>query len=438
MLVLFPISILLLLFGSIDADARRLRKSGKMMSKGKKSSKKNPAADQTCNSDCPCCNASDWPEFVSAVKAYSAEKCTGKGCCYTRQDSTSDIILLNECDPTKTDDPPYNSAFMSYDYTGTYTDRCVVGRTCSLCGDSAFGLPPIVLTDSEADACDALLRSRVKDVDSCWDEEEDGRFDPCYEDDRRPTTTPDSPSSECDGLVSNTAAALQQALTVTRDDEIVQVTLCSRTIVFEQEVTLPRFVILKCSPDKCVFDGNHTRRLFSFESDDTSRYASMIFENIVFKNGLANGGGAVKLIGPAASRARFQECDFLDNNGTYAYNGGAIDTSDDWFALEAIDCQFVRNTAHTGGAIHGIDTRIYLKNSAFVNNTVCGAGEGPAIFLGSNAYLDSVPEYVHVECVGDNVFEGNLDCVCCGSDYEQPLDDIVSPNSIGCGNNANA
>lgn len=181
--------------------------------------------------------------------------------------------------------------------------------------------------------------------------------------------------------------------------------------------------------NKCIFDGQRERRLFVYTINATlvpeERYASMIFDNIVFQNGSGEGGGAIKLVGEgSASRAMFRNCEFRYNDGSYSQNGGAIDAVP-WYALDIVNTTFIGNTAHTGGAIHALDARIFLRNASFIDNTVCGAGEGPAI------YTEGIGT---VQCDGtDNVFETNLDGICVEEDYDH-LDppDIVAPNILGC------
>ena len=130
------------------------------------------------------------------------------------------------------------------------------------------------------------------------------------------------------------------------------------------------------------------------------------------------------------SRAAFIDCIFQNNNGQFNFNGGAIDVWP-WFSLDLVDSQFINNTAHTGGAINAVDCRVWLRGSSFVNNTVCGAWEGPAIFLGANNFPPA--EHVAVNCVGDgNIFVDNLDGVCI-ENYEQPVEDIMAVRSIDCG-----
>ena len=119
----------------------------------------------SCDPACPCC---DMPEFVRAIEAYSVNKCQPlqQDCCSAQEIAgDSEVLALVECE-SPIDPPGYNVAFMSYDYRGEYSG-CTLGKTCKLCGDSAFGGPPLVLSDEQADACDALVRSKIEDPDNC-------------------------------------------------------------------------------------------------------------------------------------------------------------------------------------------------------------------------------------------------------------------------------
>lgn len=244
----------------------------------------------------------------------------------------------------------------------------------------------------------------------------------------------DQPPSRCVSVSS--ATELQDLLQPREDGGITEVSLCSTEVKFERTVQLPRFAIIQCPMNnKCIFDGQNERRLFVYTINTTQvpeeQYASMIFDNIVFQNGNGEGGGAIKLVGEStASRAMFRDCAFLYNNGSYSHNGGAIDAAP-WYALDAVDTTFVGNAAHTGGAIHSLDARIFLRNTSFANNTACGAGEGPAIYVSSTSWTERIGT---VRCDGtDNVFESNLDGSCIEGDYDDlnPLD-IVAPNVLGC------
>ena len=320
----------------------------------------------------------------------------------------------------------YNTAFMSFDYTGTYSG-CTPGTTCRLCGDSVMGLPPIVLSGRQAAICEDLVRSSVTDDSVCFQDDNRGEevYHPCRN---------NEPGEEPNTCRITTSAELQEAL-VPLDDSIVTVTLCPTTIHMEQTVTLPRHVVLECPPgSQCILDGQNQRRLLEFQADPAvpaeESFASMVFDNIIFQNGRGDGGGAIKLKGDnTASRAMFRNCTFLNNNGTYAQNGGAI-AAWPWFALDIRNTSFIGNTAHTGGAIYALDTRIELVNSTFVNNAVCGGFEGPAIFLDVSEF--PTPEHVHVACRGQsNVFRDNLDGICLDDDW-QPQGDIVAPKILNC------
>lgn len=117
------------------------------------------------------------PQFVAAIEAFRGRrrnKCNNKDCCYRRLDEESSIISVTTPCHTNPNPPFVYTAFMSFDYTGTYTGCPVVGETCKLCGDSGFDYSPIILTDKQARACEAVLRSSIRDVDLCWTETEDG------------------------------------------------------------------------------------------------------------------------------------------------------------------------------------------------------------------------------------------------------------------------
>ena len=453
-IILLCTSFLLLWVQPVSAarGLKRLRKQGRSMSRSSKagSGKKGKPrydyseAETRCNPDCPCCDESIFPEFVAAVTQPGV--CSDKDCCYYRHDEQSEVLLAtmecNEQDVTGT-------AFLSFVYGDTsyygcntrntnnirhhhnnnhYNNNRMPPRRCAVCGDSLFGSPPIVLSRYEADVCQEVLAARVPDLRVCWDETRDGEtFLPCR----------DAPVHEDDCDRASTAAELQNLLTPMRG--ITKVSLCSTEIQFEQTVTLPRLLELKCAPGHtCVFDGKNERRLFEYEIDTAlppeSQYASMIFENLVFQNGnsIDGGGGAIQLVGEAeASRAMFRNCTFQYNDGTINYNGGAIEANP-WYSLDIIETTFAHNTAHAGGAIYAVDTRISLFGATFSDNSVCGGSEGPAISLDSTS--PTTPPHVSVECMDDkNEFIRNLDGTCLGNDYDQlSPDDIVAPAVLGC------
>lgn len=102
-----------------------------------------------CSSDCPCCNPSKWPEFVAAVDAYSGDDDK----CFTRNDATSFILALNDCESGDT-------AYMSYDYEnygGTKEDPVYY------CGTSSSDRN--LLTKSQIMACEDTLRKKLKKED---------------------------------------------------------------------------------------------------------------------------------------------------------------------------------------------------------------------------------------------------------------------------------
>ena len=255
-------------------------------------------------------------------------------------------------------------------------------------------------------------------------------------------TSKEEPAAEDrDCSIVSSAADLQALLQPGAKLSITEVSLCPDTeIKFDQTVKLPPIMALNCPPNSpTVFDGQNQRRLFEYEVDTTlpqdEQWASMNFDNIIFQNGNEERGGAIMLKGdqgePPASRAMFRNCTFQYNNGTYSYNGGAIDV-EWWYSLVILNTTFLHNTAYTGGAIHALNSHVYVADSTFSGNTVCGAGEGPAIFVSSSQY--PVAEYVKVECkAGTNKFEDNLDGICYGDAYDQVSpDDVVAPSVTGC------
>jgi predicted outer membrane repeat protein len=246
----------------------------------------------------------------------------------------------------------------------------------------------------------------------------------------------------CTTLQTNTAQALEAAIVEANGEPLH---LYATYILFEKELALDVPVHLSCQ-DGCVFDGGRARRLFSFGTiyfpDKYPVDYNVHFQHITFQNGRGvpifdppasqqgGGGGAIQFVGYETSRAKFEDCVFQDNNGTYAHNGGAIDV---WKGgpMEIVRCTFANNTAHTGGAISATDISITLKDSTFVYNAVCGLAEGPAIFLGSNT--NPFPDDVFVKCLAGNVFEGNLDGFCIDDcDICEFQYDIVGP-SKNCG-----
>jgi hypothetical protein len=121
-----------------------------------------------CDPACPCCNEQDWPEFVSTIEAYTSNgPCTTSECCFYRENDQSQLFLATECSGTSLEEgASYNVAYMSYDYTGTLSG-CTPGETCAKCGDTGFDLPPIVLTDEQAAACERVVQSIITNTNNC-------------------------------------------------------------------------------------------------------------------------------------------------------------------------------------------------------------------------------------------------------------------------------
>ena len=152
-------------------------KSAKGTSKNKKKSCEKP---QHCNPACPCCSKERMPEFVAAIEAFSSgrsnNRCKNKECCYQRQDEESRVIFVTTPCNTNPNLPFYNTAFMSFDYTGTYyncnNNNVQDGEPCKICGDSAYSNDPIILTNEQAAACEAVVRSSIQNVENCWSDED--------------------------------------------------------------------------------------------------------------------------------------------------------------------------------------------------------------------------------------------------------------------------
>lgn len=126
-------------------------------------------ANPACDPACPCCDKGVWPEFVSAVEDFAIQPCNNDTCCYRRQDASSEIIFLHQCDNEKLELPPYNTAFFSMDYTGAYFGCTTPGELCRVCGDSTFGNAPVALSDAEAAACARSLNAGIGDSGNCFD-----------------------------------------------------------------------------------------------------------------------------------------------------------------------------------------------------------------------------------------------------------------------------
>jgi predicted outer membrane repeat protein len=241
-------------------------------------------------------------------------------------------------------------------------------------------------------------------------------------------------AASCQNLPQNSSRALKDIIEGANGE---RVHLCDATIIFEQEVALAVPIDLVCE-SRCVFDGNHSQRLFSFDFNVSPQLSTLSldvsFQNVVFQNGLAvpskhgipGGGGAIQIFGYSnTSVASFKNCQFLHNSATYDESGGAIDISGGKM-LELINCTFENNTAFSGGAISTTGVPLNIESSKFVKNSVCGLAEGAAIFS------DSL-----VECVdGNNFFVDNQDatCIAANPNYSFTFDyDIVGP-TVQCGN----
>jgi len=207
-------------------------------------------------------------------------------------------------------------------------------------------------------------------------------------------------------------------------------------------------VNLTCQSE-CIFDGANARRLFSFGETIWPQQVSIdfniFFRKITFQNGRGvstlpgrsdrqGGGGAFQMRGiEENSLARFEDCVFRNNNGTYVYNGGAIDVERGG-QLDLDGCLFEGNTAHTGGAINAFDIPVRVHNTVFRGNTVCGGGEGAAIY---HAASELESEEIVVECVGSNAFLDNIDGICIDPNlnpgYEEYPYDILGGCTKNCG-----
>jgi hypothetical protein len=100
--------------------------------------------------------------------------------------------------------------------------------------------------------------------------------------------------------------------------------------------------------------------------------------------------------------------------------------------LEVIRCLFEGNAAHTGGGINAFDIAIRVQDTIFKDNTVCGAGEGAAIFHGAS---ESGSEEIIVECVGTNRFFDNIDGTCIDPDLNPGYEEIPYDIIGGCTKN---
>jgi len=106
-----------------------------------------PPPSSVCNAKCPCCDSTDWPEFVKAVETYNGPDHS----CYARVDDTSDILALVTCDPRYV-------AYLSYDYT----------RRAQYCGTSSSDR--LYLTGAQGAWCEKLLLDRVAGTHGVCDE----------------------------------------------------------------------------------------------------------------------------------------------------------------------------------------------------------------------------------------------------------------------------
>ena len=257
----------------------------------------------------------------------------------------------------------------------------------------------------------------------------------------------------CTTLPNNTATALYQAMLETPDGGTL--TLCGgTTIPFDQELKLSgaKALTVECVNGRCVFHGLGQHRLFLIGKERvvppptwTERPPAMIseltFRNIIFENGFGatdysgsqvidGGGGAFQVTGIISDALRFEGCTFRNNTARESHRVGALDilSATPFSRLYLHDCEFFNNTAHQGGAIYGNDIAIFLNGTSFVDNRICGAELGPAI------YQHETHELVHVECIGDlNLFENNRDDLCLSS-ASPPNTDIPKP-IVGCTEN---
>lgn len=107
-----------------------------------------------CDPGCPCCQM---PEFVRTIEAFSDGNSCQQDCCSLKDEPAA--LFLVDCKSPIT--PGYNVAYMSYNTDGRIQ-----------CGDSAFSDPLwIIITEEEAAACEALIRSKIDDTANCNNDE---------------------------------------------------------------------------------------------------------------------------------------------------------------------------------------------------------------------------------------------------------------------------
>ena len=129
-----------------------------------------------------------------------------------------------------------------------------------------------------------------------------------------------------------------------------------------------------------IIDALNKSRIFNINNEST-----IILNNIIFKNGYASDGAAIKF-SQICEDCKIINCVF-ENNVAEA-EGGAIHYSQNVANNEIINTTFTNNMAKNGGAINfegDLYTSIF-DNNIFINNSVSSDYSGGAINLNSTSY----------------------------------------------------
>ena len=115
---------------------------------------------------------------------------------------------------------------------------------------------------------------------------------------------------------------------------------------------------------ECNFTRNYARRGGVLHMHSLGKYVNVnVINSIYVENFAEEGGGVIEIVGTIT----IKNTSFIRNNGKFS---GAVVCSEDASTMLISDCDFIGNTAFTGGALHVINTNVTVNGGIMERNHI--------------------------------------------------------------------
>ena len=190
--------------------------------------------------------------------------------------------------------------------------------------------------------------------------------------------------TEIDEMNCGTFAELQSLITNASSGDTIILDKDYKNTGSESEITIGK--VLTIIGNGHIIDADGKSRIFNIPSYGSNANEYIYIDEVVFKNGYANGGGAVWLRGTCI----FNNCVFTNNIGIV--QGGAVECDSNG---SFINCRFLHNSATEdhGGAVFCASSNVKFVGCSFMKNSAVGGGGAIYCYTPNNLISNCDFEY---------------------------------------------